>query len=185
MKGVAQYNLGKLYGYQISSVCEIMTNTSAPGASSDLDRLAVVFSTINTGLNGSCLDASYQNMVKFLSNATVDEAQASRQWTFQTCNEVLHTDTTHTYPPYPLWVRVGLTSGVVLCFVQFGYFQACDVDELCMFSPLETVQYYTDLCAAVFGIDAATTSNRVCSASLCPSMNLASPDITDSNSLTV
>jgi len=103
-----------------------MTNT----ANEPYQMLAAVFDRINTGVNGSCLDASYKSMIQSLSNITIDVQMAGRQWTYQTCRE-------------------------------FGYFQSCEPQTNCMFSPLETVTYYTNMCNTLFAMNAADVTNNI------------------------
>src|SRR4051794_214482 len=48
---------------------------------------------------------------------------------------------------------------------EFAYFQSCD-DAPCMFSKLETLQFYLDLCQSVYGVSAATVAANVAATNL-------------------
>lgn len=118
VQGVVQYN-NELPGLNIDGICGIMEVSSDP-----LRNFAALNQEFMKTMNLSCVNNSYAESVRMVSNTTVDrkaEGPGMRQWIWQTCT-------------------------------QFGYYQTCDDKTNCPFSRLMDLPSQTKLCSDFFSI---------------------------------
>ena len=113
VQGVVQYNNPASWG--ITQMCGVMLNSTDPYAQ---------FVALNTGHlwpdpDATCMDVSWASMTAMLADTTALDS-ASRQWTYQTCNQYGYYQTADSpNQPFSSWTPMN-------------------------------VQFYTDTCAAIF-----------------------------------
>jgi len=96
----------------IPTLCDIMNNGT------DLVGNYVKVNQLFMGSN--CLDISYQDMIKQISNITIDKYSGNRQWTYQTCVEFGFFQTTDS-PNQPFGDLVPLSFYTNICQDVFGF----------------------------------------------------------------
>jgi serine protease 16 len=105
---------------------------TAPGE--PVDNLASLIALyLQQTQGGGCMDNSYDDFIKMISNTTADRSAQGvgiRQWTWQTA-------------------------------VQFGYYQTCEEGTACPLSKFMTLLSNTQINQQVFGISAAVNGDRV------------------------
>ncbi|XP_013421400.1 thymus-specific serine protease [Lingula anatina] len=123
---VVQYN-GEMPNVNISRLCQMMTGSSDP-----YYNLMTINKMMLNATEEKCVDNSWANYTKKLSNVTVTRGDTGmmRQWTFQTCT-------------------------------QFGYYQTCDEGSRCLFSHQMDFQSNLDICQSVFNIPGEEVARRV------------------------
>jgi len=114
-----------LQGANIKDVCNVMTKTSI---GDEVARYAAVNKIFT---RGSCVDANYQNFVKFMKETqwSSQNAAAYRQWTYQTCTE-------------------------------FGYFQTSDSEKQ-VFGSNTPLDFFVKQCQDVYGIPLSLTKRGI------------------------
>lgn len=110
--GVVQYNL-EIQGVNISTLCNIMTNSAKDPLSNYLD-------VWNMFLGGECSDVSYEDMIEELQNTTISFGVGGRQWFYQTCVEFGYFQTSDG-ANQPFGNLFGLATQTQQCDDVFGF----------------------------------------------------------------
>eukprot|EP00026_Physarum_polycephalum_P008261 Phypoly_transcript_08342.p1 GENE.Phypoly_transcript_08342~~Phypoly_transcript_08342.p1 ORF type:complete len:486 (+),score=73.44 Phypoly_transcript_08342:64-1521(+) len=110
--GIVQYNL-EIPGVNISTLCDIMTNSSQ-------DPLSNYLAVWNLFAEDECVDVSYEDMVKELMNTTLSAAVGGRQWIYQSCIEFGYFQTSDS-PNQPFGNLFNVSTQTVLCHDVFGF----------------------------------------------------------------
>ncbi|KAK3914100.1 Putative serine protease, partial [Frankliniella fusca] len=121
--GVVQYNKDNrprspTNNITIDVVCDVMVDRQK---GTPVHRLALVNEMLLKASNQTCLDYTYEKMIRQLSNTSWDSvmAEGGRQWTYQTC-------------------------------VEFGFFQTSSMTQD-LFSDKFPVDFFTRQCSDIFG----------------------------------
>ena len=92
VQGTVQYNKAKPGSFNITTVCDVMLNTSEEKSS--YDQFVTLAAMYRADYGFACEDASWDDTVTYLSATENDGANSGRPWTYQTCNEFGYYQTT-------------------------------------------------------------------------------------------
>mmetsp|Transcript_17553 Transcript_17553/g.22773 ORF Transcript_17553/g.22773 Transcript_17553/m.22773 type:complete len:572 (-) Transcript_17553:64-1779(-) len=137
-QGTVQYNLEKEGAITVKDIC----NTLADGTDA-YEQFIQVQDLYLKQNNETCLEVSWTDMLKEMTNITFDGQKAGRQWTYQTCNEFGYFQTaTSPHQPFNAFSPyLDINSFIFLCGEAFDlklppgiewtnfYYGGTDIDE--------------------------------------------------------
>jgi hypothetical protein len=92
VQGTVQYNKAKPGSFNITTVCDVMLNTSTDQTS--YDQFVTLAGMYRDDYGMACEDASWADTVAYLAATQNDGDNSGRPWTYQTCNEFGYYQTT-------------------------------------------------------------------------------------------
>lgn len=92
VQGTVQYNKAKPGSFNITTVCDVMLQTTAE--QTPYDQFVELASMYRADYGMTCEDASWADTVAYLSATQNDGDNSGRPWTYQTCNEFGYYQTT-------------------------------------------------------------------------------------------
>jgi thymus-specific serine protease len=114
VQGTVQYNR-ESSAMNVTDICTIMT--ASEDSYAQFVQLSAKFREVN-GL--TCEDASWKDMVEYLSATGKDPSNAARPWTYQTCNEFGYYQTTDSKnQPFYAWKELNLNFSRTICAAAF------------------------------------------------------------------